>query len=368
MRVAVDATSMLDVRTGVGNFTDALLRGLADRDDVDVTAFPVSLRGRAALRDVVPPGVEVVAPPLPAVVLREAWRRFGRPRIDLAIGAHDVVHGPNFVVPPSRGARVMTVHDLTPVRFPELCHPATLVYPQLIRRAAADGAWVHTDSDAVRDEVIDVLGLEPERVVSIPLGFTAMDGGDPATGRALAGTERFAVAVGTIEPRKDLPSLLRAVDTLAADGRRVPLVHVGPDGWGAEAFETALAGMTDGGLVTRLGRLPDDDLRHIYAAATIAVYPSTYEGFGLPVLEAMSAGVPVVSTTVPAIEEVAGGAAALVPPGDVDALAAAIGAIWDDDARRRGMIADGLRRSGRYSWRECVDGLVGLYRRATDAG
>lgn len=368
MRVAVDATPMLDTRTGVGYFTEALLRGLAGRDDVDITAFPVSLRGRAGLDGLVPPGVRVVSPPLPARVLRASWRRFGRPRIDRAIGRHDVVHGPNFVVPPSGAVRVMTVHDLTPVRFPELCHPATLVYPELIRRAAADGAWVHTDSDAIRDEVIDVLGIDGRRVVSVPLGFTSMSGGDAAVGRELAGRDRFVLAVGTVEPRKDLPSLLRAVDHLAAAGEDLPLVHVGADGWGADDYHDALRSMARPDLVTRLGRTADDELRHLYAAAAVVAYPSVYEGFGLPVLEAMSAGVPVVSTTVPAIEEVAGDAALLVAPGDVEALARALRTAWGDDTARTRMVAAGARRSARFSWEACVDGIVDLYRTAVDAG
>lgn len=368
MRIAVDATSLLADRTGVGNFTDALLRGLAARDDIEVTAFPVSWRGRNALRDVAPPGVQVVTPPLPARVLRGAWRRFGRPRIEWAIGSHDVVHGPNFVVPPARAARVMTVHDLTPVRFPELCHRDTLVYPELIRRAADDGAWVHTDSDAVRAEVIDLLGLDADRVVSVPLGFTSMAGGDAERGRALAGERPFALAVGTVEPRKDLPALLVAIDTLAGAGTEVPLVHVGVDGWGTDAFERAWAQMARPELVTRLGRLPDAELRDLYAAARLVAYPSVYEGFGLPVLEAMSAGVPVVSTTVPAIEEIAGSAALLVPVGDTTALATAVGEVWTDDDLRHRLIEHGYSRSARYSWKRCLDGMVDMYDSVADAG
>jgi glycosyltransferase involved in cell wall biosynthesis len=364
LRIAIDATSLLDTRTGVGNFTDALVRGLAVRDDVAVTAFPVSLRGRGRLREVVPPGVRVVSPPLPAVLAREAWRRFDRPRIDLAIGLHDVVHGPNFVVPPSRAARVVTVHDLTPIRFPELCNRATLVYPQLIRRAVDGGAWVHADSEAVRTELLDELRLDPDRVVTVPLGFTPMAGGDAGRGRALAGTDDFVLAVGTVEPRKDLPSLVRAIDALAGQGTDLPLVHVGPPGWGTEALDREVARMGRPDLVQRLGRLPDADLRDLYEAARLFAYPSVYEGFGLPVLEAMSAGVPVVATSVPAVAEVAGDAAVLVPPGDVSALADALETLWDDEDRRRELVAAGLERARGYSWEACLEGMVGLYRRA----
>jgi glycosyltransferase involved in cell wall biosynthesis len=369
VRIAIDATSLLDTRTGVGNFTAALLTGLGRRPELVVTAFPVSLRGRAALAHAVPPGIDVVLPPLPARVLRQSWRRLDRPSVDAAIGRHDVVHGPNFVVPPTRAARVVTVHDLTPLRFPQLCHPATLAYPDLIRRAVSGGAWVHADSEAVRIELLDVLGVDPDRVVAVPLGFTPMTGGDAERGRALARTPDFVLAVGTVEPRKDLPGLVRAIDRLAAGGHELPLVHVGPAGWGAEDLDRAVAAMARPDLVTRLGRLPDADLADLYRAARLVAYPSIYEGFGLPVLEAMSAGVPVVSTTVPAIVEVAGDAAALVEPGDVDALADTLGAVWSDTARRDRMVAAGHRHAARFSWESCVDGIVDLYRRAhADAG
>ncbi|HAS10038.1 MAG TPA: hypothetical protein DCS55_05880, partial [Acidimicrobiaceae bacterium] len=213
LRVAVDATPLLDVRTGVGVFTDALLRGLGARDDVEVTAFPVSLSGRSRLHDVAPPGVRVRTPPLPARALHARWRRRSTPRIDLLVGRPDVVHGPNFVVPPARVARVATVHDLTTLRYPELCHADTLRFPDIVRRAAAEGAWIHTVSEAVRDEVVAELGIDAERVVAVPNGFDPPVG-DAATGRRLAGVERYVLAVGTVEPRKDLPSLVAAVDRL----------------------------------------------------------------------------------------------------------------------------------------------------------
>ena len=363
MRIAIDATSLLDTRTGVGNFTAALVDGLAARDDVELTLFPVSLRGRGRLVAVAPAGAEVVSPPLPAK-LRAAWRRLDRPRIDLAIGSHDVVHGPNFVVPPARAARIATVHDLTAVRFPELCTRDTLAYPALIRRAIAGGAWIHTVSESVRAEVLAHFGADPDRVVAVPNGFRPMGPGDASRGRRLAGHEAFALAVGTVEPRKDLPGLVQAVDRLAAAGVEIPLVHVGPDGWGTPALERAVAGMDRPDLVTRLGRVSDGDLADLYRAARVFAYPSVYEGFGMPVLEAMSADVPVVATDVPALAEVVGDAAVLVPVGDAGALAEAIGSVWHDEDRRAALVAAGRSRAAHFSWEACVEGIVALYRRA----
>lgn len=368
VRVAVDATSLLDIRTGVGTVTAALVDGLARRDDVELTAFPVSFRAHRSLRGVVPPGVRVRSGPVPATHVRRAWRRWDRPRLDTVIGRQDVVHGPNFVVPPSRAARIATVHDLTPVRYPELCSGDTLAYPELIARATAHGAWIHTPSDAVRHEVLDHFTVDPGRVVTVHNGFTPMAAGDPRHGRAAAGRDAYVLAVGTVEPRKDLPSLLRAIDHLASDGVEVPVVHVGPDGWGTAAFDHALDAMARPDLVTRLGRRSGQELADLYHGARVFAYPSVYEGFGMPLLEAMSAGVPVVSTSVPAVREVAGDAAVLVPVGDAEALAAAIAACWSDEAHRARLVAAGHARTARFSWEACVDGMVALYHRARDAG
>ncbi|HEU5083800.1 MAG TPA: glycosyltransferase family 1 protein [Acidimicrobiales bacterium] len=363
LRVAVDATPLLDRRTGVGIFTAALLRGLGARDDVATVAFPVSISGRRRLRELVPPGVSVRTPPLPARALHARWQRHSTPRIDRLVGRPDVVHGPNFVVPPARAARVATVHDLTTVRFPELCHADTLRFPDIVRRAAAEGAWIHTVSHAVRDEVVTELGLDPERVVAVPNGFDPPQG-DPATGRRLAGVEHYVLAVGTVEPRKDLPSLVRAVDRLADDDPDVVLVHAGGDGWGIDAFEAAVRAMRHPHRLRRLGHVPHDQLGHLYAGARVFAYPSVYEGFGLPVLEAMSAGVPVVTTDVPAIREVAGDAALVVPVGDVDALAEAVARAWHDEAWRDEAVRRGGQRCEAFSWDACVDGIVGIYRAA----
>ncbi|MFP5322140.1 MAG: glycosyltransferase family 4 protein [Acidimicrobiia bacterium] len=367
LRVAVDATPLLGARTGVGIFTHALLRGLGARADVDVTAFPVSIAGRDRLPGLVPAGVVARTPPLPARPLHRAWQRVSLPRLDRLVGRPDVVHGPNFVVPPARAARVATVHDLTTLRFPELCHADTLRFPDIVRRAAAEGAWIHAPSHAVRDEVVAELGLDPERVVAVPNGFDTPVG-DAQVGRALAGVDRYLLAVGTVEPRKDLPSLVAAVDRLAADHPDLVLVHAGGDGWQVERLAEAVAAMAHPERFRRLGHVPHDQLGHLYAGARAFAYPSVYEGFGIPVLEAMAVDVPVVTTDVPAVREVAGDAALIVDPGDVDALAEAIGRAWTDESWRQEAVRRGRARCERYSWDACVDGIVELYRRAAGSG
>jgi glycosyltransferase involved in cell wall biosynthesis len=374
LRVAADLTSFLTPRTGVGVFATEVVEQLAGRDGVETTGFAVTWKGRGGLADQVPAGVRVVDRPMPARPLRILWKRFDHPRIDHWIGRHDVVWGPNFVVPPSRAAEVVTVHDLTPVRFPQLANRATLAYPALIRRAVRRGAWIHTPSAFVRDEVLAEFRASPERVVAIHHGVrpTGPDTGtDPVTvereritGRRLAGGDRYVLAVGTVEPRKDLPTLVRAFDALAGDDEDLRLVIAGPDGWGTEALDSALARTRHRDRVVRLGWVSDDDRWALLRAATVFCFPSVYEGFGLPPLEAMTYGVPVVATRAGAVPEVCRNGADLVPVGDPDGLAEALGRVLTDDGHRDRLIVRGHVVAAGYRWPATADAIVDLFERA----
>ncbi len=370
--VAVDATSLLGPRTGVGALATALVEGLAARPDVAARAFAVTWRGRGDLAAAVPEGVAVATRPMAARPLRELWRRVDHPSVERWTGPVDVVHGPNFVVPPTRSAAaVVTVHDLTAWRFPELVDAATAAYPALVDRALRRGAWVHVPSRAVGDEAVEVLGVDPDRLVVVANGSPALGaegpGRDAAAGRARAGAERYVLAVGTVEPRKDLPGLVRAFDAVAADDPDLRLVVAGPDGWGADALAEAVAAAAHGDRVVRTGWVDDDLRAALLRGAAVLAYPSVYEGFGLVPLEAMAAGVPVVTTRAGAIPEVVGDAAELVDVGDVEGLAAALARVLTDEARRSELVAAGHERRARFSWDLTVDGLVDLYRRAVAA-
>ena len=162
LRLALDTTSLIGARTGVGTFTAELLARLAPRPELDVTAFAVTRRGARAMAAELPAGVTAVHRPMVARPLRWCWTRSDHPPIEWWTGTVDVVHGPNFVVPPARrAAEVVTVHDLTCVRFPEMCTPDVLQVPGLLRRALARGAWVHTVSEFVAAEVVEAFDVDP---------------------------------------------------------------------------------------------------------------------------------------------------------------------------------------------------------------
>lgn len=339
-----------------------MVEHLAARADVAFVAYAVTRR-RSALAELrLPAGTPVRVTGVPARVLFDAWRVGPFPRIERWTGPVDVVHGTNFVVPPTRAGALVTVHDVAFARHPELVTPASRRFGGLLRAAVRRGAVVHVFSDRVRDEVREVLDCPAERVVRIFPGIAETAGGDAAAGRRHAGAARFVLALGTVEPRKNYPRLVGAFDRVAATDPELRLVVAGTDGWGVDAFDAAVRAATHGDRVVRLGYVTDTTRADLLAAAAALAYPSLDEGFGHPPLEAMRAGVPVVAARAGALPEVLGDAALLVDPESVDDLAAALTTVLGDPAARARLIAAGKARAGRYTWPAATDALVACYR------
>ncbi len=373
LRVALDATPLLGLPTGVGAFCGGALAAVAERPGVDVRAYAVSWRRRRLIEARLPPGVTARQRPMPARPLHALWARRDGPPLEWFIGPTDVVHGTNFLVPPTgRAAAVVSVHDLTPLHHPELCNEATLAYPGLIRRALGRGAWVHTDSAFVAGEVVEAFGADPRRVRVVHPGIPdlpapTVGAGAAALDRLLPpGTGRFCLAVGTAEPRKDLPGLVRAFSAVAARLGDVALVLAGPPGWGEQALTSAVAASGARDRIVRTGWVEQADLAALLGHASLLAYPSLYEGFGFPPLQAMRAGVPVVATRAGSLPEVLGDGALLVDAGDHERLVVALEAALGDQALRDRLIAAGTDWCARYTWDKCGAGLEALYRDAAD--
>jgi glycosyltransferase involved in cell wall biosynthesis len=242
-----------------------------------------------------------------------------------------------------------------------MCTRDVLQYPELIRRALRRGAHVHAVSDFVAAEVTDVFAVGADRVHVVPNGVDRLAAGDPLAGRELAGSGRYILALGTIEPRKDFPSLVSAFDLVAADDPDLRLVIAGQDGWGTDTFDAAIARAHHRDRVVRPGWVDDRTRADLLAGASVFAYPSRYEGFGLPPLEAMAAGTPVVTTRTGALPQVLGDAAAFVEPGDVEELASTLADVLGDASRRASLIERGRMQAAQYSWDACAAGVVHLY-------
>lgn len=345
LRVLLDGTPLLGVRTGIGRYTAAMARELAQRGDLRVRAVTFTVRG---WRTPGPDGVSARGLPVPARVLRACWLRAPAPPVSPPAGRTDIVHATNSVLPPtSRAAGVVTVHDLA-----FLDDPTGLErdLPGLVERSVHRAAAVCVPTRAVGEALRDRLAVSGDRVHVTPLGvdpgwFDARPP-DAALRHRLGLPPAYLLFVGADGPRKGLPTLLKAHEH-AAD--LPPLVLAGP----------GVATTHD--RVIKTGYLDEADLRSVVAGAAALVLPSREEGFGLPVLEAMACGVPVVCSDVPALREVAGGRAVHVPVDDPDALIEALRTVGDDQADQR------RAHARNFTWRACADATVEAYRAAVKA-
>lgn len=321
MIVGIDATPLVGQRTGIGRYVAELCRAVADLDHPPEQVLTLFSRPRP-LGIELPPHSRRAPRTIPARILQPLWRTIRFPPVEALSGALDVFHGGNYVVPPTRrAASVMTLHDLTITFYPQTVSAATTrVLADLPQRAAAMDAVI-TPTQAVAEEVMAEYGLPAERLVPIHHG---VDPGwfepgalSPQRRLELGVPQRYLLFVGTLEPRKNLTTLVSAHARARAEQPDLPdLVLIGARGWGEQHPNTPG--------VTALGYVPDDDLVALVAGAVAVCSPSIYEGFGLPVLEAMAAGAPTLASDIAAHREIAGGHARFVDPTDVDGWAQAL--------------------------------------------
>ena len=356
LTVAVDATPLVGDRTGIGKAVTGLVTELAGRPDLSLVGYGLTTRGWRRLRRALPDSVRPARAPMPAGALLALWSRVDAAPIEWWTGRVDVVHGTNYAVPPAkRAGRLVTVWDLTAVHYPELCTPTSRKYPGLVERAVGEGAWVHTGSCSVAKEIVEHFGADPSRVRVIAPGVAV-----PVAVRGPADSKPpYILGIGTTEPRKDFPGLVAAFDRLAQSHPDLELRIAGPEGWGEQYVRSAIAGSPHRDRIKRLGWVTDPSA--LIAGAAVFAYPSIYEGFGYPPLEAMALGVPVVATAAGAVPETAGDAALTVTPGDPEALAEGLGRVLDDPELRQRLVERGRRRAAGFSWEAAGEAMSRLY-------
>ena len=369
--VAIDVTPLLGARTGIGHAVAEVFAALRNLEAAP-TLVPYTLSTRARMMRVhVPDDTHFV--PIPARILLNAWQHVDVPRIDRWLRPARVVHATNYLAPPSRLPTLVSIYDCSFVRYPELCTPEVRAFEPIVRRAIARGATVHTGSQFVADEIEEIFGpglRGAGRLVVIPLGVPEL-ADEPELPSEIADRldgAPFVLAIGTVEPRKNYPHLISAFGAVAARHDDLSLVIAGPDGPARAETDAALEALERGvrERVILAGPVSDRAKRGLLADATVLAYPSLYEGFGFPVLEAMTAGVPVVAARAGSIPEVAGDAALLVEATDEEALASALDQVVSDDELRRELVARGRDRVRAFSWSDTARALASCYRQLAE--
>lgn len=370
MRIGFDVSPLTRVRSGVGNYTYSLLKHLLRMGTDNAFLGFSSGLGEIELR-----GLEALAGHrhvrVPTRVLYRIWSIAGRPRVDALLGGVDVYHATNYFLPPVMSAkRVVTFYDLSFLSVPELCSPKIVgPFSKGVRRFAHEADAILCCSEASKRDIVEKLGAGP---VKVSVAYGAVDEDFVPMSRESAErflAERyglrppFVLFVSTLEPRKNVAGLLAA---FARTTREVPhaLVFVGGMGWNMQGIPALIEELGLEQRVRLVGYVAErGDLPAFYSAADAFVFPSFYEGFGLPVLEAMKCGCPVISSDRTSLPEVGGEAVVYVNPEDVEDIAKALRRVLSDARLREELRGKGLSQARKFSWAECARVTMDVYRR-----
>lgn len=369
MRVGIELSPLTVQRTGVGNYTYYLLKHLlAAAGEIRFAGFSSGLQPIELPEGTTLEYHKHLA--VPTRALYRAWSLLGRPRVDTLLGGVAVYHATNYVLPPVRSARrVLTLYDLSFLRMPDRCSPKIVgPFSQGVRRFAQEADALLTCSEATKRDLVELAGVDASKVTVL---YGAVEPAFQPLDRNVAmewleghyGIRApFILFVGTLEARKNILGLVEAFSRLATE---IPhtLVLAGGPGWGMDGLDAAIARH---GLETRVIRTgyirARTDLPHFYTAADLFVFPSFYEGFGLPVLEAMSCGCPVLCADNSSLPEAGGDAARYVNPDDTDEMAKQIHSLLADEALRMQMREAGLSQARKFSWDDCARRTLDVYR------
>jgi glycosyltransferase involved in cell wall biosynthesis len=381
MRIAIDYSAAVNQRAGVGRLVRNQVLALAEVDP-DNEYRLVYARPNQGTHPQFPPARNFARQ---EVGLRERWLTIMWHRAKLPVpadwlsGPVDLYHSPDFVLPPLRKARgILTVHDLAFLMRPECAHARLRAYlEEVVPRSVRRADYIIADSENTRNDLVVLLGVPHRKISVVPGGVEERF--KPVTDRhALQrvrqhlglGDAPFILAIGVLEPRKNLNRLMDAFALLKQRGQvppRLKLVLAGGKGWLFDGIFEHYGDSVVRHDIVLPGFVPDELLPAMYSAASVFAFPSLYEGFGLPLLEAMACGTPVVASRASCLPEVAEGASILIDPTDVEDLANALERALVDDRLRADLIERGTQRAAQYTWRRAAERLLDVYQQVAAA-
>ncbi len=368
MRIGVDYTAAVRQKAGIGRYVRELFRHVGE---IDQENFYILVVPRDSALHPLPSNFRYVRLPLTERMVYIFWQRLKVPiPAEAFTGPLNLFHSPDFVLPPlAFTPSILTIHDLSFLRLPE-CFTANLLnylsraVPRSVRRAD----FILADSGNTLKDLVELMGVPSEKVEVLYAGvgenFKPSDGEKARVRYGLP--QRFILSLGTLEPRKNFPRLIQAFALLKENLKPrndLKLVIAGRKGWLYDDIFKAVEECGLRGEVVFPGYVEEEDLPSLYSAAELFVYPSLYEGFGLPPLEAMACGVPVAASEAPPLPEILGDAALFFPPRDVEAMASAMEKALQDGELRRKLREKGFARSSLFSWDKSARKLLEIYQR-----
>ena len=378
-RIGIDVTSAVVQGGGIGRYTRELVRALAHEGSAhkgsahEYRFFSAKRPSILPVPNPLPEGKHISnhVAPLGERWLYRLWYRLRLPLpVQLVTGRLDLFHSPDFVLPPVSGGipTLLTVHDLSFAHYPEVFpEPLVRYLNTVVPWSVGRASHILADSQATKDDLVALWDTPAEKVTVLYSGvdprFRPVESGEAITAvrqRYNLGDVPYILAVGTVQPRKNYQMLIRAFAPLAGKCTH-NLIIAGGKGWLYDEMMAEVGRQGLDGRVHFIGFVADDDLPALYSGAALYVFPSLYEGFGLPLLEAMGCGVPILTSDASSLPEVAGNAAVQLSPHDEAAWTAAMSQLLGDDARRVKMVAAGFRQARQFSWRKSAKQLLGIY-------
>lgn len=370
MRIGIDYTIAVTGIAGLTRHTRALVAALLEIDHANEYVLTVTSDAKGDVASTLPRKVAVRKLPFSELTARTIWHRISLPLpLELFTGQLDVFHSPNFVLPHLRHAQgIVTIHDLAYMIYPQYANLNVKSFDRAVRRSLERARVVIAVSEATKRDLVQLLGISEAKIEVIYNGVSARfvpvrDRDQLFDVQRRYGIDRpFILSIGSIQPRKNLQRLIAAYSILCQNTKLThQLLLVGGDPWLSQDLFMQVEGLDANRDVRFLGYVPDEDLPALICLADVFAYPSLYEGFGLPLLEAMACGTPVVSSNTSAMPEVVGDAGILVDPLDVTALADALRRSLLDNQLRTQLVERGLERSRRFTWGNTARETLNLY-------
>ncbi|NKQ37863.1 MAG: glycosyltransferase family 4 protein [Chloroflexi bacterium] len=376
MRIGIDVTAAVTQGGGIGRYTRELIHALAEGDAVNEYRFFSAKRpSTSPVPNPLPtaPNIQTYPAPLDERWLYRLWYRLRLPLpVQWVTGRLDLFHSPDFVLPPVSGhiPTLLTVHDISFVHYPEVYPPKLVGYlNRIVPWSIARASHVLADSQATKQDLVDVWQVAPDKVTVLYSGvherFQPVTDVEKLTAvrqKYEIGDQPYILSVGTIQPRKNYQMLIRAFQPVAAQYPH-NLIISGGKGWLYEEMMAEVERQGVNGRVHFIGFVDDADLPALYSDADLFVFPSLYEGFGLPLLEAMACGVPVISSDASSLPEVAGDTAVLLSPHDQAAWTNTMLDLLAHPDKRTALVAGGFRQARQFTWQTAAHSLLEIYQK-----